>query len=79
MNPKKAGNSQGHVGMRDRRAAALLERRAVPDEAARVVEAAGRADHSSVEALQSLELQVQAARNQDAQSAGAFIPFRRTH
>jgi len=38
MNPKKAGNSQGHVAMRDRRAAAFraeLERRAVPDEAAR--------------------------------------------
>jgi hypothetical protein len=32
-----------------------------------------------VEALPRLELQVQAARNQDAQSAGAFIPFRRTH
>jgi hypothetical protein len=32
-----------------------------------------------IEALPNLEFQVQAARRQDFQSAGAFIPFRRTH
>jgi hypothetical protein len=47
------------------------------DAFARVQRLESRAER--IEALPDLETQVQAARQQDFQSPGAFIPFRRTH
>ena len=51
--------------------------RVAQDAFARVQRLESRAER--IEALPDLETQVQAARQQDFQSSGAFIPFRRTH